>query len=65
MLVSSSHAVEHRVRDAIMSARKEVREVKIHVHAVDGEADLYSGRKEENGAKVIKSDFGQDGCKAE
>jgi divalent metal cation (Fe/Co/Zn/Cd) transporter len=62
MLVSSSHAVEHRVRDTIMSARREVREVKIHVHALDGEADLYSGRKEENGVKVIKSDFGQDGC---
>ena len=65
MLVSSSHDVEHRVRDAIMSARREVREVKIHVHAHDGEADLYSGKTEENGVKVIKSDFGQDGCKAD
>jgi hypothetical protein len=63
MTVASSHAVEYRVRDAIMTARREVREVKIHVHASDGEVE--SGRSIENGVKVIRSDFGQDGCKVE
>jgi divalent metal cation (Fe/Co/Zn/Cd) transporter len=59
MTVVSSHAVEQRVRDVIIKARREVREVKIHVHAVDG-AEVY--KPEEGAAKVIKSDFGQDGC---
>lgn len=32
MTVSQSHAVEERVRRAIVTARKEIREVQIHIH---------------------------------
>lgn len=35
MSVRDSHAIEIRVRDAITAARKEAREVKIHVHGED------------------------------
>jgi len=65
MTVASSHAVEYRVRDAIMTARREVREVKIHVHASDGDEMAESARQEQGRAKIIRSDFGQDGCKVE
>jgi len=65
MTVGSSHAVEYRVRDAIMTARREVREVKIHVHASDGDEVAESDRQAQGGVKVIRSDFGQDGCKVE
>lgn len=60
MTVVSSHAVEQRVRDVIIQARREVREVKIHVHALEGEIE--AAPRDENGVKVIRSDFGQDGC---
>lgn len=59
MTVSDSHAVEQRVRDVIIRARREIREVKIHVHALDGTEEF---KVPENGTKVIRSDFGQDGC---
>lgn len=59
MTVVSSHAVEQRVRDAIMKARREIREVKIHVHAIDGTEEI---RIPDEGSKVIRSDFGQNGC---
>lgn len=36
MTVRDSHAVELRVRDAIMAARRDMREVKLHVHGFDG-----------------------------
>jgi hypothetical protein len=59
MTVRESHAVEFKVREAVMSARKEVREVKIHVHGLEaGEAVLTDDGK----VKVIRSDFGEDGC---
>ena len=35
MTVRQSHAVEERVRAAVQRRRKEVREVKIHVHGED------------------------------
>ncbi|WVR08473.1 hypothetical protein IAU60_005528 [Kwoniella sp. DSM 27419] len=57
MTVRDSHAVEQRVRDAIMSARKEVREVKIHVHSNDGDEPTPGSRR---GGPA--SDFGRDGC---
>ena len=55
MTVEASHAVEHRVREELMSRRREIREVKIHVHAAS---------RDEIGPRngVIGSDFGRDGC---
>jgi len=60
MTVRESHAVEQRVREAVMSARKEIREVKIHVHGQEaGEGRV--GTDDEK-SKVIRSDFGEHGC---
>ncbi|WRT70541.1 uncharacterized protein IL334_007539 [Kwoniella shivajii] len=62
MTVHESHAVEQRVREAVMNARKEVREVKIHVHSQDdAEISIKQDVKFENGSGP-KSDFGRDGC---
>jgi len=59
MTVRDSHAVERRVRDVVMSARREVREVKIHVHGQEeGEAVVMAEGK----VKEIKTDFGREGC---
>lgn len=56
MSVRDSHQVESFVRETVMKARREVRELKIHVHALeDGEKPA----GEKNGSK---SDFGRDGC---
>ncbi|WVQ86012.1 hypothetical protein IAT38_008180 [Cryptococcus sp. DSM 104549] len=73
MTVRDSHAVEQRVRDAVMSARREVREVKIHVHGDEPSALLpKSGAKVVGSGGVVggvegktegpKSDFGREGC---
>lgn len=59
MSVRDSHTVEQRVREVVMSARKEVREVKIHVHGQEeGEAVMMADGK----IKEIKTDFGREGC---
>lgn len=60
MTVQDSHAVEWRVRDAIIKARREVREVKIHVHG-QGIDEVGSSTGKE-GSGVITSDFGKEGC---
>lgn len=64
MTVLESHAVEWRVREAIISARREVREVKIHVHgeAEDETAIREQREKDGEGAGRVTSDFGKDGC---
>ncbi|WWC92130.1 uncharacterized protein L201_007084 [Kwoniella dendrophila CBS 6074] len=62
MSVRGSHAVEQRVRETLMKARREVREVKIHVHGQEeNEIITKNGNKIEvtNGPK---SDFGREGC---
>jgi hypothetical protein len=60
MTVRDSHAVEWRVRDAIIKARREVREVKIHVHG-EGEDEEALGKKAD-ATGVVTSDFGKEGC---
>lgn len=73
MTVRDSHAVEQRVRDAILQARRDIREVKIHVHGQEQGEDLMDRLKAEHehdqernagskSKKVIKSDFGEHGC---
>lgn len=70
MTVRESHAVEWRVREAIIEARREVREVKIHVHGEgeDGSAGVPSdipvgGKKDGTStAAAVTSDFGREGC---
>jgi hypothetical protein len=62
MTVFESHAVEWRVRDAIISARREVREVKIHVHGEAEDEASIRQEKEGEGAGRVTSDFGKDGC---
>ncbi|KAJ9102885.1 hypothetical protein QFC19_004615 [Naganishia cerealis] len=65
MSVLESHAVEANVRDTIMRQRKEVRELKIHVHAQEeGEvlAGLGAGRDKQADDSSVKHDFGRDGC---
>ncbi|WWC65394.1 uncharacterized protein I303_108012 [Kwoniella dejecticola CBS 10117] len=63
MPVRDSHAVEQRVREAIMKARREVREVKIHVHGLgENEVIGQSGRQPEGTPNGPKSDFGREGC---
>lgn len=64
MTVRDSHAVEQRVRDAIMAAKKETREVKIHVHGDDGlviptHTETAPTPPSPNGSN---NDFGRDGC---
>jgi hypothetical protein len=60
MTVRDSHAVEWRVRDAIIKARREVREVKIHVHGQG--ADEERDSMKEGSSRVVTSDFGKEGC---
>jgi divalent metal cation (Fe/Co/Zn/Cd) transporter len=67
MTVRESHSVEQMVRDAVLKARKDVREVKIHVHGeeeAEREQRLNGAVKgdEKNGEGGPKSDFGADGC---
>lgn len=52
MTVRDSHAIEQRVRDAIMLERKDVLEVKIHVHGEEeAEKDArLSGSLDNNGS---------------
>lgn len=58
MSVRDSHEVEQRVREAVMLARKEVREVKIHVHGQEeGEAGEQPTDKPDG---RVRSDFGGD-----
>jgi divalent metal cation (Fe/Co/Zn/Cd) transporter len=61
MSVREAHDVESSVREAVMTARREVRELKVHVHSYEeGEEDH---PVEMNGKdRVVKSDFGRDGC---
>lgn len=56
MTVLESHGVEMRVREAVLEKRREVREVKIHVHAQERGMDLMKEVEEEGGGP--KSDFG-------
>nr|XP_031860237.1 uncharacterized protein CI109_004369 [Kwoniella shandongensis]KAA5527309.1 hypothetical protein CI109_004369 [Kwoniella shandongensis] len=68
MSVRASHAVEQRVREAVMAARKEVREVKIHVHGDEGSLSsvgMETGSKSTTTTTTAagpKSDFGREGC---
>ena len=56
--VRESHDIESRVRERIMSERRDAREVKIHIHGVEpGEMEEIKKEKEMGG-----SDFGRDGC---
>lgn len=61
MTVSSSHAVELRVREAIIRARRDIREVKIHVHGVEEGEDVRS-RAVHGGGGGVDTDFGKGGC---
>lgn len=64
MSVLESHAVEANVRETIMRLRKEVRELKIHVHAQE-EGEVLTGlgaRKEGKEDDSVKHDFGRNGC---
>lgn len=59
MSVRSSHEIESRVREEIMSAMKSAREVKIHIHGVEAdELDSLKKQREQPGV----SDFGRNGC---
>jgi hypothetical protein len=61
MSVREAHDVESQVREAVMTARREVRELKVHVHSFDEEEP--EQKVEMNGKdRVVKSDFGRDGC---
>ncbi|ODN86102.1 mitochondrial protein with role in iron accumulation [Cryptococcus wingfieldii CBS 7118] len=71
MTVVDSHNVEQRVREVVMRKRKEVREVKIHVHGDDPnellvvqDGDGGKVAKKGNGKVVVgvTSDFGREGC---
>ncbi|TXT11163.1 hypothetical protein VHUM_01914 [Vanrija humicola] len=66
MTVRDSHAVEQRVRDAIMAGKKETREVKIHVHGDDGLAIAKPEDATVAGTTPPSpngnNDFGRDGC---
>ncbi|WVF68157.1 hypothetical protein IAT40_002920 [Kwoniella sp. CBS 6097] len=64
MTVRESHAVEQRVREEVFKARREVRELKIHVH---GEESILPAKNGNTASSVIgkgspTSDFGRDGC---
>ena len=68
MSVLESHAVEANVRDTIMRQRKEVRELKIHVHAqeegevLDGIGAAAGREKSKLADDAVKHDFGRNGC---
>lgn len=62
MTVRDSHSVEQRVRDAVMSARREVREVKVHVHGEELLPDGTSAMRKAVEKTGPTSDFGRDGC---
>ena len=56
--VRESHDIESRVRERIMSERRDAREVKIHIHGVEpGEMEEIKKEKDVGGC-----DFGRDGC---
>ncbi|KAJ9098912.1 hypothetical protein QFC20_005827 [Naganishia adeliensis] len=64
MSVLESHAVEANVRETIMRQRKEVRELKIHVHAQE-EGEVLTGLgvgKDKALDDSVKHDFGRNGC---
>lgn len=60
MCVYDSHAIELRVRDHIMSARTDIREIKVHVHA-DAEEKEAAPPTPPTPASV-NSDFTKHGC---
>ncbi len=60
MSVHDAHEVESAVREAVMTARREVRELKVHIHAFDAEEHAREMKLPEGGA--VRSDFGRDGC---
>lgn len=62
MTVRDSHALEQRVRDAVMSARREVREVKFHVHSEEVLPDGARAKRKTVEKEGPTSDFGRDGC---
>jgi divalent metal cation (Fe/Co/Zn/Cd) transporter len=72
MSVRDSHAVEQRVREAVMKARRDVREVKVHVHGEEdaerearvADSGVGEGGRAGNGRKGDgpRSDFGAEGC---
>ncbi|KIR35754.1 hypothetical protein I307_04447 [Cryptococcus deuterogattii 99/473] len=62
MTVRDSHALEQRVRDAVMSARREVREVKFHVHSEEVLPDGTRAKRKTVEKEGPTSDFGRDGC---
>ena len=73
MTVRESHTIEMRVRDAIMAARRDAREVKVHVHGFEGEIPAEETLKDPavntvdpaappQGQNGINSDFTRHGC---
>ncbi|WVW81037.1 hypothetical protein I302_103028 [Kwoniella bestiolae CBS 10118] len=62
MTVRDSHAVEQKVREAVMRARREVREVKIHVHGREDNEVIAQVESSSGDAGGPKSDFGREGC---
>ncbi|KAB5590744.1 Iron ion transporter [Ceratobasidium theobromae] len=48
MTVLDAHEVEKRVRDAIMESRTEVKEVRVHLHAVEEGQDAGNGKDKDN-----------------
>ena len=48
MTVSDAHEVERRVRDAIMESRSEVKEVRVHLHAVEKGEESGNGNGNDN-----------------
>lgn len=60
MTVHESHSIEVTVREAVMHARKEVREVRVHVHGVDPGSDEADPSR--TSSTAVKNDFGRDGC---
>lgn len=81
LTVSESHKIECLVRERVLSTRKDVRELKVHVHPWSEEEEATLGHAADNHlegdssnaketrtniigqeVKVVKSDFGRDGC---
>lgn len=59
MSVHDSHSIEVDVREAVMLARKEVREVRVHVHGLSPGEDVPSNSSSD---RIVRNDFGRDGC---
>lgn len=63
MTVRDSHSIELAVRERVMSARREVRELKVHMHALEegeelgqvGEEEHDRGHREFEGAAASAS----------